>query len=174
MSQLELDHGSDPEGLHAELYQAIRCEMCNHTDGTHANPLYTCIQCYRMYHKECMHLSTPLGEDQDLVCECCRLGNADHQDRQLFVVRWAPRWEPGTVFDYDTELAPFHKNRQQQPPAAKPARPDAHLTMQERQGMHGPNRHINPLTDTARTKIKIEHQPINPHTDIQPCTEYRI
>jgi hypothetical protein len=58
-SQLEGDHSSVPEGLHAELYQAIRCdEMCNHTDGTTATPLYTCNQCFRMYHKECMHLST--------------------------------------------------------------------------------------------------------------------
>ncbi len=67
MSQLEDDHSSDPEGLYAELYQAIRCEMCDKTEGTAANPLYTCIQCYRMYHKECMHLSAPLGEDQDLI-----------------------------------------------------------------------------------------------------------
>jgi hypothetical protein len=170
MSQLEHDHESDPEELHAELYQAIRCEMCNHTDGADANPLCTCTQCRLQDVPQGVHAPvTPLMENQDLVCECCGLGNADHQDRQLFVVHWAPRWEPDTVFDYDTELAPFHKFRRQQLPAAKPARPDAHLTMQERQGVHGPNLHINPFNNSARTKIKIEHQPINPHTDIQPC-----
>ena len=129
-----------------------------------------------MYHQSCMKLGAPLAEDEELICECCRYGTATHQHRGLVVVTWQPRWEPASVLDHDTEIAPYQAGkiaRESRPPPPAP-RPDAHLHMLQQQGVHGPNKYINALTDAARQKIHIEHQPINPHTDIVPCNQYKI
>jgi exonuclease III len=160
----------------AELYEANRCEMCNDTDDAADNPMYDCDGCHRMYHAKCMGLGKLLGTDDPFTCECCCHGTEDHQNRELLVVTWKPRWEPASVLDHDTEAAPYlaKKAQLQSQPAPQAPRPDAHLSELQRQGVYGPNRHINPLTDEARRRIHIEHQPINPHTDIMPCHEYRV
>lgn len=126
----------------------------------------------------CTHARRPLGPDEEFTCECCRFGTEAQRNQQLGLViaYWEVKWEPATVLDQEKELDPYHATKKQHdaqplPPAT---RPDAHLTPLQQQGIYGLNHHINPLADAARHKIHIEHLPVNPHTDIMPCHEYRI
>jgi hypothetical protein len=66
----------------AELYEAIRCEMCNDTDDAADNPMYDCDTCRRLYHAKCMHLSRLMGENEPFTCECCRHGTEDQAPEQ--------------------------------------------------------------------------------------------
>ena len=44
----------------------------------------------------------------------------------------------------------------------------------QRQGIYGDNPYISHLQPEIRHLLKLEHQPINPYTDIVPPGEYRI
>jgi hypothetical protein len=88
MAQLERYHSDDAASRYGQLYQTICCELCDEITGTEDNPLYECGTCNRMYHMKCMHLNSPLTENEELKCECCRYGTDAHHTRQLVVAEW--------------------------------------------------------------------------------------
>ncbi len=123
-----------------------------------------------------MKLHTPIPDDEELTCETCRLGGAAHQNQVTYIVEWAPRNEPPAVLEgYEDAIDTFmaQRNSTHREARALPL-PDENCTMLERQVIWGHNNHVGHLTDPVRKLLTVEHQAINPHTDIHPTGSYCI
>jgi hypothetical protein len=161
---------------HEELFSQLSCEMCNRPDQEQC--LLVCDSCTRMYHQHCCNIAThPIGK---WTCNYCmrkqhqhgtRLHNPTDLRPKLHIVQLAPSWEPaGNIPDYLLEAWRIKRDT----PAPPKPRPDAHMTELQKQGIHGPNKYARHMTDRARHNVTIEHQAVDPHTDIAATQQYEL
>ena len=164
------------------LYDQIACEVCN---SKHDQAMVICDECDRGYHKGCLkHEHFPGGlEDTPewWTCDYCHRTRTARHTRgrrpgdttiQLYKVTWCPTWEPENHIPEELTLQWKHTMQQQRP--AQRERPDVNCTDLERQGIFGQNAYVGHMMDTARHNVTINHQALDPYTDIAPCNKYAI
>jgi ribonuclease HI len=183
----------DPQ--YADCYDILSCEICNKADAEHL--LLQCDTCHKLYHTHCMQLPAAVAAEQEgWSCRHCTRKDSDpcrrrgkrcraqhearpelaaHMPQQLVIVRWAPSWEPEDNVIGTDALADWLELQQQEGAAASiKSRPDNALDNMQKQGIYGCNPYISHLQPTVRHQLKLEHQPINPYTDIAPPGAYRV
>ena len=180
---------------HASCYDLLSCEVCNKADEEEL--MLQCDTCHRLYHTHCMRLPTAPAAQEGWSCIHCDQQAASprhrrskrhrpcaaqpaageaHMPQQLVIVRWAPSWEPADNVEGTDALAEWQQLQQQHDAATSDIthRPDGALTDKQKQGIHGSNLYISHMQPQVRHQLKLEHQPINPYTDIAPPGKYRI
>jgi ribonuclease HI len=184
---------TDPQ--YATYYDQLSCEACNKPDAE--DSLLQCDTCHRLYHTHCIQLLTPPSEDEGWNCtHCNNPGDAPqlrrskrrkasceghpaphtHMPQELVIVRWAPSWEPEDSVEGTDALTDWQELQQHQGDNAANVqhRPDELLTDMQRQGIYGSNSYISHLQPQVRHQLQLEHQPINPYTDIIPTGTHKI
>ena len=165
-----------------DLFEQIACEVCNHK---HDTAMIICDECDRGYHKACLPHEQFSEEAEEAPlkwqCDYCNRTSTQRRTRgrcpgdtkiQLLKVTWAPTWEPGDSIPGDMTTAYNDQIQQQQRACRK--RPDDDCTDLEKQGIHGHNTYIGHMSDTARLNVTINHQPVDPYTDIVPVNAYTL
>ena len=180
---------------YASCYDLLSCEVCNKADEEEL--MLQCDTCHRLYHTHCMRLPTAPAAQEGWSCIHCdqqaasprhrrskrhrpcaaqpAAGDA-HMPQQLVIVRWAPSWEPADNVEGTDALAEWQQLQQQHDAATSDIthRPDGALTDKQKQGIYGSNLYISHMQPQVRHQLKLEHQPINPYTDIATPGKYRI
>jgi hypothetical protein len=170
------DLSSEP--ANQDLYDQIACEVCCSKHSDH--DMVLCDECDRGYHRGCLaHRQPPvLQPDTTWNCDYCRRMRTTMITRnrcpgdtkiQLFKVTWPPNWEPADHVPADLTAAWKAEMQGQQ---VQYHREDEKCTELEKQGIHGLNTYVGHMFDTARHNVTIDHQPVDPYTDITPVNAY--
>ena len=163
-----------------ELYDQIACEICCSKDDDY--DMILCDECDRGYHKGCLaHRQPTMGQlDTAWHCDHCERMRTTRNTRnrcpgdtkvQLLKVTWPPNWEPESHVPADLAASWKAEMQGQQ---VQHHREDVTCTELEKQGIHGQNTYVGHMFDTARHNVTIDHQPVDPYTDIAPVNAYAL
>ena len=129
-----------------------------------------------------------IDEDTEWSCRECKAWREQHQTPNAlvthYVVKWADSVEDKQVVQGDSSLGEqlsqyadkLQTTRQQEQDKApqgrnKHNRANLRMNNLQKQGDYGPGeaqRYNTTMGDELRTKLQVDPQPLNPHTDIHP------
>jgi exonuclease III/ribonuclease HI len=171
------------------------------TKGSVEPTALICDGCQRAYHVGCMicprakeQALQAIAEDTEWSCRECKAWRDQHQTPNAlvthYVVKWADSVEDKQVVQGDSSLGEqlsqyadklqtTKQQEQDKAPQGRNKHNRANLRMNnlQKQGDYGPGeaqRYNTTMGDELRTKLQVDPQPLNPHTDIHPTGQYEV